>query len=75
MALTKEQTLRDCVASLRAKGYCAIVMWTAEDIQMLREDWTIEQCEDWLDSNESNIQDSLIEYGWELIEERLNYQE
>ena len=81
MALTAEQTLSDCsvtplqraIASLRAKGYCAIVMWTAEDIQNdFVEDWTLEQCQQWLDENQDSIENEMIECGREVISQLLH---
>jgi hypothetical protein len=49
----------------------ATVTWTAEDVQTLRPNWTLEQCAEWLDSNERYIQDRLVELGWEVIESLL----
>lgn len=72
MALTAEQTLSDCTAQLYNKGFRAFVIWSADDIQIIREDWTIEQCQEWLDTNESIIQDRSIEHGWEVIESIIN---
>lgn len=46
----------------------AQVTWCAEDIQTIRPDWTDEQAEDWLASNEKYIQSRMIEVGWEVIE-------
>lgn len=46
----------------------AAVSWTAEDIQTLRPDWTTEQAEEWLDTNQRYIRDRLVELGWEVIE-------
>lgn len=50
----------------------ATVSWTAEDIQTLRPDWTPDQCEEWLESNQRYIQDRLVELGWEVIETLLD---
>lgn len=50
----------------------AKVVWTAEDIQTLRPDWTLERCEEWLESNQRYIQDRLVELGWEVIETLLD---
>ncbi len=49
----------------------ATVTWTAEDVQTLRPNWTLEKCAEWLDSNERYIQDRLVELGWEVIESLL----
>jgi hypothetical protein len=46
----------------------AQVTWCAGDIQTIRPDWTDEQAEDWLASNEKYIQSRMIEVGWEVIE-------
>lgn len=50
----------------------AKVVWTAEDIQTLRPDWTLERCEEWLESNQRYIQDRLVELGWGVIETLLD---
>lgn len=46
----------------------ATVSWCAEDIQTLRPDWTTEQAEEWLLTNQRYIRDRLVELGWEVIE-------
>jgi hypothetical protein len=46
----------------------AKVEWTAEDIKTLREDWTTEQAEEFLQNNQRRIQDRLVELGWDVIE-------
>ena len=55
----------------KANQYAKVV-WTAEDIQTLRPDWTLERCEEWLESNQRYIQDRLVELGWEVIETLLD---
>ena len=30
-------------------------------------DWSLEQCDQWLDMNERHIQNRLVELGWEVI--------
>lgn len=49
----------------------AKVGWTAEDILDLRENWTKEQAEDFLQKNERRIKDRLIEKGNEMLEDLL----
>jgi hypothetical protein len=49
----------------------AQVFWTAEDIHELRPDWTDEQCEEFLGKFEEELQDRMIEEGWETIEDAL----
>ena len=56
----------------KEQGYYGIVRWQVEDIHQYREDhemveWTDEQAERWLASIEGNIQDRMIEEGWEVI--------
>lgn len=46
----------------------ANVAWTPEDIETLREDWTLDECEAFLSRNEKHIRDRLIELGWNVIE-------
>lgn len=52
----------------------AKVEWTVEDIKTLREDWTAEQAEEFLQNNQRRIQDRLVELGWEVIETLLSYE-
>lgn len=52
----------------------AKVEWTAEDIQTLREDMTVAEAEEFLQSNQKHIQDRLVELGWEVIESLLSYE-
>lgn len=49
----------------------AIVAWNIEDIKDKRPNWTNAQCEEWLQENESNICDVMIERGWDFIEDML----
>lgn len=51
----------------------AKVEWTAEDVRTLRPDMTMEQAEEFLQSNGKYIQDRLVELGWEVIETLLRY--
>ena len=44
------------------------ITFAAEDIQTLRPNWSLEECESWLQENEKYIRDRLIELGWEVIE-------
>jgi len=54
------------------KRFWAVVRWQAEDIQTLRSDWTVGQCEEFLRDVESDIQDATIERGWESIDALLD---
>lgn len=46
----------------------ARVAWTYADIQTLRPRWSRERCEEFLRANSDNIQERMIERGWEAIE-------
>jgi hypothetical protein len=48
------------------------ITWRAEDVQTLKEDWTLLECRDWLNVNGKYIVDRSIEIGWEVIEELTN---
>ena len=45
----------------------AEVTWQAGDVQSVRASWTLEQCGNWLEENESRLQDRLTELGFEVI--------
>lgn len=49
------------------------VTWSAEDVQSLREDWSIGQCAEWLEQHYKSLQDRMVESGWEIIESLLDY--
>jgi hypothetical protein len=51
----------------------AEVVWTPEDVTSLRPDMTIEQAEEWLQSNEKHLRDRLIELGWDVMETLLAF--
>lgn len=51
----------------------AVVTWTAADVQTLRPNWGLEQCEEWLADNEHHIQSRLTEVGWECIQALLDF--
>lgn len=49
----------------------AELAWTAHDVKTLADKWTLEQCEEWLASNDHHIRDRLCELGWNVIENLL----
>jgi hypothetical protein len=49
----------------------ALTTWSPEDIKSLRPEWSLEQAEEWLESNERHIQTRLVELGWDVIESLL----
>jgi hypothetical protein len=44
------------------------ITWQAEDIQTLRPHWTVEQCENFLDTYFYKMQDGMISEGWNIID-------
>jgi len=46
----------------------AKVEWRIDDILTLKPDWTEEQCIEFLERIETNLQDRMIERGWDVIE-------
>ena len=47
------------------------ITWRAEDVQTLKEDWTLAECQEWLNVNGKYIVDRSIEIGWEVIDSLL----
>lgn len=47
------------------------ITWQAEDIQVLRPTWTLDQCEQWLDIHARRLQDQMISDTWDVIRDRL----
>ena len=43
--------------------------WTVEDVKYFKPDWSVSKCEDFLIDNEKTLRNSLIERGFEIIEE------
>lgn len=56
---------------MNAKKYAKVV-WTANDIETLRPNWSPEKCEEWLVANEDPIQEAMAERGWLAIETLLD---
>ncbi len=49
----------------------AEVSWCAVDIQELRPEWTVQQCNEFLMENEDEIQGQMILRGWDVLAELL----
>lgn len=47
--------------------FFAAVRWTVDDILTLRPNWSKEKAQEWLENNQSHIQNRLVELGWEVI--------
>ena len=56
-------------------GEYAEVAWRIADVQGLRENWTDEQAADFLYKHESDIQEAMIQRGWQAIEDLLLYED
>lgn len=52
-----------------------IVKFVPEDVLSLREDWSVKQCEDFLSRNSKQMQDRLIELGWQVMQDLIDYDE
>lgn len=49
------------------KRYFAKVLWRPEDVKSIRENWSIEDCKEWLSENEAYLAERLVELGWDVI--------
>lgn len=58
-----DMTLRE----LRDNGYCVIV-WTPDDVQTLRSDWSLDECALALDKIDKHLVDRSIEFGWDVMD-------
>lgn len=54
---------------------CLVIRWHAEDIQQLKPEWTLDQCQAFLDNNERILRDRLVEDGWGVIQSVIQYSE
>ena len=52
-----------------------IIKWSAEDVQQLKPEWSLEKCQSWLDGNNRHLADRLIETGWEVLESFVSEEE
>ncbi len=46
----------------------AQVAWLPSDVQTLRPEWSLVECEAWLADNASYIADAMVEHGWTAME-------
>ena len=53
----------------------AEVSWTAEDMQVVRPDWSIEQCNYVLNRSEDALRTVMIEQGWKILENEAQHYE
>ena len=53
----------------------AEVSWTAEDMQVVRPDWSIEQCNYVLNRSEDALRTVMVEQGWKILEDEAQHYE
>lgn len=68
-ATSQYKKIDDCDAKHAEVSWCAI------DIQELRPDWTVAQCNEFLMDNEDEIQGGMIQRGWDVISDLLPREE
>ena len=51
----------------------AKVSWCADDIRTLRPYWSDEKCNEFLASQEDDIQCAMIKHGWDVIKDLLRW--
>ena len=52
-----------------------VIRWLAEDVQHLRPDWSLDDCETVLEKFGRALTDRSIEVGWEILEVLLSIEE
>lgn len=54
--------------SYSALGY-AVIIWSWDDLQsnMVKPDWSEEECRDWMANNADKVIDANMEHGWEVL--------
>ena len=52
-----------------SKEHYAEVSWCVEDLQAIFPKINKEEAHEWLENNERHIQNCLIEYGWDIIQD------
>ena len=70
-ALVDSKKYSDAINTLQRQGHHCIMMWTAEDVNSIKVNWSREECEQWLLEREDDIVGRMIEFGWEYIADRL----
>ena len=50
----------------------AVTRWIIDDIKAVRPLWTDEECENFLDVYENEIEESMIRAGWDMIHNLLD---
>ena len=60
---------------MESKTKYAKMSWAVEDVLELRPNWTEEQAMEFLSNNQNRIRDRLIELGWEVIEDLIEFDE
>ena len=50
----------------------AVVAWQINDIKAVRPSWTDDECENFLDRYETDIEEKMIRAGWDMIHNLLD---
>lgn len=66
--------LKEDIAENQEDPEFAVVKWRIADIKELRPNWTDEKCIAFLEEIESNLQDRMIERGWDVIDTLISSQ-
>ena len=45
-----------------------VVRWHAEDVLELKPEWTLDQCQAFLEKNKRALTDSFVETGWQVLQ-------
>lgn len=59
------------MTKFRKPGEYAKVGWSIGDVQTMRPEWSMKEAHEWLAANEKYIRDSMLERGWQAIDELL----
>jgi G:T-mismatch repair DNA endonuclease (very short patch repair protein) len=72
MNIEESNKFKDAIKTLEQLGHHCIIMWTAEDVNTIKVNWSREECEEWLIEHADDIAYRMIEHGWEYIHDRLS---
>jgi len=72
MNIEESNKFKDAIKTLEQLGHHCIIMWTPEDVNTIKVNWSREECEEWLLQHEGDIAYRMIEHGWEYIHDRLS---
>ena len=50
----------------------AMVVWSWQDVQSIKTDWTQEECEVFMTDYRHDLEDRLVEEGWNIMRDLLS---